>query len=365
MYEADAVAVLTTQTTGTSTQASDKPPVLTNPLLNFDSSLQTAAVVLIQAVSTPEVLHGIDADGSNGSNVVITDGSTDIRFLSTHGPFIIFNGTSTSAAGVRDVIVRAEQRARQELLDRQKQLGAPQSTYVDLVDVLPVSAPSAQILNKVRTAAIILVLVAGLGLALAYVAQRILDVRRAAKAVASDMRDDNAAADATVAQRSPVATSNPSPGSPRPLAQSPSESAMNGRHPNQRPEELRPEELAGLQSAEPVVRRNPRLPSPQPRPVTLEGVGVQLIDMPTVKVPSVNPNARANGHRGAAPGMAPVPSGELSATDQRRANGPAATHDDLESAQTAAIAQAAPASATAERTPSARPRPQPTPRRPT
>lgn len=188
-YTAEAVAVLTTQTTGTTEAGPDAPRVLTNPLLNFDSSLQTAVVVLVQSMADPAILRELDADGENGTSVSIKDGSTDVRFLSTNGPFIIFTGTSSRSEQARDVVVRTEQRVRQELFKRQEELGAPKSTFVDVIDVLPVSPATSEPMDKVKIVAFILVLVAGLGLAVAYGWQRVSEMRRRRAGVDVDEDD--------------------------------------------------------------------------------------------------------------------------------------------------------------------------------
>jgi len=177
-YMSSATMVLTTPTSGgTLSQDPNKPTGLTNPLLNFDEGLMTTSAILIQALNTPQVAAELGtADGP--TTLVVNDGSSNPNLLGVRGPFVYLEGESTSAVQARAVVLRAQQRVRDELLSRQKALNAPPITYITLVDVVPPSTPELKRATQLQLAGAAVVLTVLLGLAGAYTAERLLAARR-------------------------------------------------------------------------------------------------------------------------------------------------------------------------------------------
>jgi hypothetical protein len=169
-YVASAFMVLTTPTSGGSLEP-DKPNAVTNPLLQFNDGLKTTAGILIQSMNTPEVWASLGAPKKGPTKITIDDGSTnpDLLGTSTTGPFIFIEVDARTPAKTTEVLERAQRHLRSELLERQKTLSAPQSTFIRVTDVVPASAPEVSRTSKwqVGGAATVLCAVAAFGLALA------------------------------------------------------------------------------------------------------------------------------------------------------------------------------------------------------
>jgi hypothetical protein len=175
-YVSSTTMVLTTPTTGgTLSQDPNKPTGLTNPLLNFDDGLKTTSAILIQAMNTPDVVKELTA---GGAKLTINDGSSNASLLGVNGPFVFIESDSRRADDARAIVQRAQQRVRDELVNRQKALNAPPSTYITIVDVVPPSVPLIQRGKQLQFAVVGLVLTILGGLAGAYGAERMFAARR-------------------------------------------------------------------------------------------------------------------------------------------------------------------------------------------
>jgi hypothetical protein len=180
-YISTASMVLTSPPAGgTLTNDPEKQTGLTNPLLQFSDGLRTTAHILILSMNTPEVLAELGIKEGGPTEIVVDDGRTnpELLGLSMTGPFIYVEVDSEFATVAKDVTNRAQRRIRQELNKRQEALGAPLSTYVSVVDVVPPSAPEASLGGKFEMAggALFLGVVGGLGIA--YAVQRAKANRR-------------------------------------------------------------------------------------------------------------------------------------------------------------------------------------------
>lgn len=157
-YVSSATTVLTTSVNGGAVaQNSTLPAQRVNPLYNLDG-MKTAALILIQALSTPDVAHELGAGKGGATTFTVSDGSAIPQLLGSTGPFIVIEGDSTSAASARDIVARVEQRLRVELLGRQKELNAPPATFISVIDVVPPTAPQAQYSMKLEATASALLL---------------------------------------------------------------------------------------------------------------------------------------------------------------------------------------------------------------
>jgi hypothetical protein len=205
-YTSSTMLVLTTPTSGgTLSQDPSKPTGLTNPLLNFDDGLKTTSAILIQAMNTPEAFRELGAEGA--SKLTVNDGGGNPELFGVNGPFVFIEGESSTGEQARALVQRAQQRVREELLNRQKALNAPPSTYITMVDVVAPSAPEIQRGEQLQIAAAALVLTIVAGLAGAYGAHRILAARRD-RTPPSPPADRNAADPSTI-RFTPVPTPTP------------------------------------------------------------------------------------------------------------------------------------------------------------
>ncbi len=172
-YISSTTMVLTTPTGGgTLSQDPAKPTGLTNPLLNFDEGLKTAATIIIHGMNTPATQETLGLDKDGGTKLTIDDGRSNLDLLGKDGPFVYIEGESSSASTAHDLVVAAQGLVRAELENRQKALGAPPTTFIKLVDVIPPSTPEASMAGKYQIAGIAFVLALVLGLAGAYTALR-------------------------------------------------------------------------------------------------------------------------------------------------------------------------------------------------
>jgi len=151
----------------------------TNPMLGFSNDLKTASSILIWSINAPEVAAELGAAEGGPTQLTVDDGRTNPKLLDGNGPFIYVVGESTSRDEARNVVIRAQQRMREELLDRQKSLGAPPETYLTMVDVVVPTTPKVTISDKIKVggAAFALSLTVGLGAAYVWQSSRL---RRAA-----------------------------------------------------------------------------------------------------------------------------------------------------------------------------------------
>ncbi|MET8339268.1 hypothetical protein ABZV14_22255 [Streptosporangium canum] len=170
-YVSTASMVLTTPATG-GTLPSDptKPLGLTNPLLQFSDGLRVTAGILILSMNAPEVAAELGVLPNGTTEITINDGRTNPNLLgiSTNGPFVYVEVQSRSAATAQDVVVKAKQRVRRELTNRQQALKAPRSTFISIVDVVPSSTPEAKLSGKLTAAGGTLFLVFLVGIGIAY-----------------------------------------------------------------------------------------------------------------------------------------------------------------------------------------------------
>lgn len=167
-YVCTATLILTTSPTNAAATAGDpNVPAQINPLLNFSDGLNTALAIIVQTMNTDQVLDELET--GSGSVIEITDvGGAD--FVGNKGPFLFLTGSSTiSPDAARDIVVRAEERTKAELSDRQRTLNAPSSQLISTLWVVQPTTPTASVAIRVQGAAFALVLGLILVVAGAYV----------------------------------------------------------------------------------------------------------------------------------------------------------------------------------------------------
>jgi hypothetical protein len=176
-YTSSTTMVLTTPTSGGTISQDPSKSGQSNPLLSFNDGLKTTSAILIQAMNSPDIMKGLTA---GGAKLTINDGSSNASLLGSNGPFVYVEAEAKRPDDAKGAVQRAQQRVRDELVNRQKALKAPESTYITIVDVTPPSAPEVQRGAQYQFAAAGLILTIIAGLAGAYGAGRVLASRRAA-----------------------------------------------------------------------------------------------------------------------------------------------------------------------------------------
>ena len=157
-YVSSTTMVLTTTEYGGSQSLDpDEPTPLTNPILNFNSSLSTTSGILIQSITTKEALATLGAKGG-ATRLVVNDGRTNPELLGLDGPFLYVEGRSVNKDEARRVVVDAQKMLRQKLSEFQKDLKAPENTYVSLIDVVSPTAPEADASRPIRMGGVTFIL---------------------------------------------------------------------------------------------------------------------------------------------------------------------------------------------------------------
>jgi hypothetical protein len=200
-YSSNAIAVLV-QPKLTGKDA----PANANPLLNFDNSLSTTALILVQALDTPEAAASIGLYPGGDSYTIKDVGDVQVGDQIVQ-PFIYIKSEASTPDGAATIVDGVLGMAAQDLQDRQRSLKVLQQNYVKLDDVVPPSPPQPVlgIALGATGAALILGLIATWGFAMW--SERRSERRRA--------RQESEAAEA--AEAAELASSNGSTGSPDPV----------------------------------------------------------------------------------------------------------------------------------------------------
>ncbi|MCG8915577.1 hypothetical protein L6E12_07245 [Actinokineospora sp. PR83] len=144
-YESKGLVILTVPTSGaTVTNDPTKPPGVVNPLLAFDGSLQITSQLLVQTLNDPKIVEQLTAQGAT-AKYEAGDGSLD-------GPFIMVVATGASPDESQRTVSLAFDRVREELSKRQTNLGAPDSTFINMENVVAPTPAEPKIGGKVRAA---------------------------------------------------------------------------------------------------------------------------------------------------------------------------------------------------------------------
>ncbi|HTF51622.1 MAG TPA: hypothetical protein VK735_29600 [Pseudonocardia sp.] len=130
-------------------QAGVKTAADANPLLNFDSSLSTTALIMVQSLDTPEVATQLGLTPHalipSGDTFTVKDvGNTNVGDQIVQ-PFIYITGQSSTAAGSADIVRRVQEFARQDLIERQRGLRVTQQNYIKLESVVDPTEPKPMI----------------------------------------------------------------------------------------------------------------------------------------------------------------------------------------------------------------------------
>jgi hypothetical protein len=131
-----------------------------NPLLSFADSLTTSSELLIQSLNSPIIAQQLHAEGGTATYTA-TDGALT-------GPFIVVTADSPDAAPVQHTVSLAMSYVRKELVQRQKDLGAPASSYIEVKDVVTPTEAAPKLGGKTRFLGATLILALAASLTAAY-----------------------------------------------------------------------------------------------------------------------------------------------------------------------------------------------------
>lgn len=150
-YESSGTIVLTSPTDGARVAAGATGPAdRVNPLLAFDASLNTSAMIIIQKLQDPTVQEQL-LGGSKEMGYEIGNGQLT-------GPFIVVVAQAKTPEGAKSVVTQVLERAKTELKTSQEALKAPASTFIAPVDIIAPTNAEPKTGGKVRFAAVALVL---------------------------------------------------------------------------------------------------------------------------------------------------------------------------------------------------------------
>jgi hypothetical protein len=180
-YSSNAVAVLVQP------KLHGKDPT-TNPFLTFDSSLSTTALIIVQALDTPETAASIGLSPGGDSYTVKDVGTIDVGDQVVQ-PFIYIKSQASTEQAAVDIVNNVLDLASQDLLGRQKDNKVLPQNLIKLNDVVGTS-PAKPVLGIALAAAggaLLLVLLATT--LLAFRADRAAAARRASAAEAAAAPD--------------------------------------------------------------------------------------------------------------------------------------------------------------------------------
>jgi hypothetical protein len=188
-YSSNAVAVLVQP------KLHGKDPT-TNPFLTFDSSLSTTALIIVQALDTPETAASIGLSPGGDSYTVKDVGTIDVGDQVVQ-PFIYIKSQASTEQAAVDIVNNVLDLASQDLLGRQKDNKVLPQNLIKLNDVVGTS-PAKPVLGIALAAAggaLLLVLLATT--LLAFRADRAAAARRVSAAEAAAAPDALTAAAVT------------------------------------------------------------------------------------------------------------------------------------------------------------------------
>lgn len=134
-YSSNAIAVLV-QPKLTGRDA----PANANPLLNFDNSLSTTALILVQALDTPEAAASIGLYPGGDSYTIKDVGDVQVGDQIVQ-PFIYIKSEASTPDSAATIVDGVLDMAAQDLQDRQRSLKVLPQNYVKLNDVVAPSPP--------------------------------------------------------------------------------------------------------------------------------------------------------------------------------------------------------------------------------
>jgi hypothetical protein len=134
--------------------------ISSNPLLSFDPSLNTTAQVLVQGMSAPDIPHELGAVSGADSIKISNRNELNVSDYQATLPLIYISARSPVPARSSALVLSVLERARQGLVDRQKDLGVTPSRYITFQQIVGATAPNKVLKNTLLSVS--LALIAGL-----------------------------------------------------------------------------------------------------------------------------------------------------------------------------------------------------------
>lgn len=152
-YTTTAVLLLTAPPGGgTLPPDPDQPAPRVNPLLNFDHGLDVAASILISVMSTPDMVAEMGVTSEGPTSYAVTNGTNNLESLAT-GPLVFVEGEGRTPEEATRIARKAIDQVKEELDVRQRQVQAPEGTYITISEAVPPTTPGPQQGRKLRSAA--------------------------------------------------------------------------------------------------------------------------------------------------------------------------------------------------------------------
>lgn len=167
-YESRSMLTLTTPREGGTSLASTRSKGWTsNPMASFDNNLNFTAGIIIQEMNTAASAERLGV--SPGSRVwyEVGNGSTTPQPLG-RGPFIFVRGVGPTPDSAQDIAERVTAAAATVLAERQRELQAPETTFIEMHNFLPPTAAEPLRTAQLRATAAALGLAVLLSLAAAF-----------------------------------------------------------------------------------------------------------------------------------------------------------------------------------------------------
>jgi hypothetical protein len=168
-YESRGTIMLLSSNSGATAGGTAKAG-LTNPLLSIDGSLTLTSTALIQVVQSPEVAQAIYDQGGTAEYTV---GDAQLG-----GPFINVDATGGSPTEVQRTVQMVLERTAYELRQREIQYKAPQTTYIQINNLVAPTEAKKLVGSKVRAAGAALALALAFSLSSAFMIESLMENRR-------------------------------------------------------------------------------------------------------------------------------------------------------------------------------------------
>jgi hypothetical protein len=167
-YESTGTMVISEPSHAESGAGAGKAPA--NPLLEFADSLTTDAELLVQSLNSPGAAAQVQTLGGSAT-FTASDGGLQ-------GPFVVVTADALTPGPTQSTVALAFRFVADELLQRQKDLGAPASSFVTLKSVVDPETPVLKTGGKSRLAGATLILGLAATLTVTFLADAYLRRRR-------------------------------------------------------------------------------------------------------------------------------------------------------------------------------------------
>lgn len=144
-----------------------------NPMLRFDSSLNTTAQILVQSLSSPVVAAQAGATPGREKVTVKNGGTSDLKDDGTDRPFITVTAESPDGARAESIVAQVLSRGADELAAQQRAVRVYSKYAIELRTITETAAPKMVLTGTLRIVGAVLVL----GMALTVAAACAVDKR--------------------------------------------------------------------------------------------------------------------------------------------------------------------------------------------